>query len=122
VEGEIMKKKTNKQSVNVHIPVTMLTSNWGGNFEKLPPNKTYELLIDYPLDNPAKFKIKTGKKGIVLTDLLALIGKFYEKVYETDDNDGGETYGIYGHSIDDLNLGRIYVDHNKMLITLGVNS
>jgi len=116
-----MKKKTNKQSVDVHIPVTMLSSRWGGNFEKLPPNKTYELLIDYPLDCPARFKIKTGKNGLNLAGLLGKIGKLYEEIYEADDQ-GDDRYGIYGHDIGDLSLGGIIVDHDKMLITLGVDS
>lgn len=116
-----MKKKTNKQSVDVHIPVTMLSSKWGGNFEKLPPNKTYELLIDYPLTHPARFKIKTGKNGLNLAGLLGKIGKLYDEIYEADDS-GYERYGIRNHDIGDLNLGGIDVDHNKLLITLGIDS
>ena len=116
-----MKKKVNKQNVNVFVPITMLASSWGGDFEKLPPNKIYDLLIDYPLDNPVKFKIKTGKTGMDLAKLMNTIGNLYEKVYEIDEADPN-IYGIYGHYITDLNLSGINIDHNKLLITLDVDS
>lgn len=115
-----MKKKN--QSITVHIPITMLSSIWKGDFQKLPPNQTYQLVIDYPLDKPAVYPIKTGKNGMGLVVLLGKIGKLYQKTYDVEDESEQGRYGIYGHSIDDLNLSGIRVNHKKKLITLGVDS
>lgn len=112
--------KKNKESLDIHIPVTYLGSTWKGNFEKLPANKTYELIIDYPLENPAKFKIKTGRSGMNLITLLGKIGELYQETYDKEDATG--CYKIYGHDIDDLNLGGIDIDHKKRTIKLGVDS
>lgn len=119
-----VKKKANKQSIDVHIPVTMLSSSWKGDFDKLPANEVYELIIDYPLDNPARYKIKTGKNGMGLVALLGTIGKFYEKTYEDEDSseDPRGRYGIYGHSIDDLSLSGVNINHTTKKITLDVDS
>lgn len=119
-------KKT-KQSVDIFIPVTNLAAYWKGNFEKLPANKTYELVIDYPLTKPARFKINTGKKGMGLIALLGRIGKLYQRVYDKEDatltseSEGG-CYGIWGHDIGDLSIEGINIDHKKKLITLDVGS
>ncbi len=109
-----------RQSITVHIPVTMLASLWKGDFRKLPANKIYELIIDYPLYKPAVYKIKTGKNGMGLVQLLGRIGKLYQKTYDREDDTG--IYEIHGHDIDDLNLSGICVDHKSKKITLSVDS
>jgi hypothetical protein len=115
------------QNITVHIPVTMLSSIWKGEFPKLPANKTYQLVIDYPLSNPVTYPIKTGKKGMGLVSLLGKIGKLYQKTYDVEDEtleseaEGGR-YGIYGHDIGDLNLSGINVNHKTKKITLDVDS
>jgi hypothetical protein len=121
-----MKKKTS-QSISVHIPVTMLASKWDGDFQKLPPNKTYELIIDYPLFKPAVYKISTGKNGMGLVRLLGIIGKLYQKTYDREDatspaKDEAGVYGIHGHDIGDLNLSGISVNHKTLKIRLSVDS
>ncbi|CAB4196966.1 hypothetical protein UFOVP1290_486 [uncultured Caudovirales phage] len=126
-EGFHMKKK-NKQSINVDAQVTGL-SFWKGDFDKLPPNETYQLIIDYPLGTPAVYKINTGGNGMGLPSLLARIGKFYQKTYDVEDetiSKGGDPasgcYGIFGHDISDLCLEGINIDHKKKQITLDVGS
>jgi len=125
-----MKKKTNKQSVNIHVPMTMISYSWEGNIS-LPPNETYVLHVDYPLRKPAKFDIKTGKNGMGVIELINTIGKIYDKMYEVDDKEDllsddedfeGYTYDICGHSIDDLSLSGIDVNHDKKKITISVDS
>ena len=120
-------KKINKQSISVDVQVLNLAAgNWKGNFDKLPANKIYELVIDYPLTHPAVYKIKTGKKGLGLVALFGKIGKLYQRTYDKEDatletEDGG-CYGIWGHSIGHLAIEGINVDHKRRLITLNVGS
>ena len=103
----------------------------------LPPNKEYILKIDYPLSTPAKFKVSSGKNGITRGKLVALIRKYYQKVYEIEDSstkikpkmipnmlnrdftDG--KFGIWGHVIGDLVLVDAEIS-KEGVITLGVDS
>lgn len=125
-----MKKKINKQHVKLEIQVTNLLNTWDGDLQKLPANKIFELIIDYPLSTPAIYKIKTGKKGMGLAKLLKTIGKAYQKTYNREnvsiarlkDEDAKSLYGIWGHSIDDLSIEGITVDFKKKIITLDVGS
>jgi hypothetical protein len=123
------KIKQDKQRAILHVPVTMCNSIWKGDFEKLPPNETYELKIDYPLTHPARFNIKTGAKGMNIIQLIKKIGELYEMIYEAEpdndepcDEDEDVLYGIYGHGIDDLSLSGINVNHTTKKITLDVGS
>jgi hypothetical protein len=119
-------KKANKESVSLSIPLTYIDAVWKGDFNKLPANQTYDLLIDYPLTHPATVKIKTGKGGMNLIKLVKVIGNAYTKIYEAEpdseycDEDG--TYDIWGHGIDDLCLVGIDINHTSKKITLGVDS
>lgn len=103
-------------SLVLAIPVIELMY-FKGDFQKLPANKTFELVIDYPLKHPALFKIKTGKSGMGLNLLLLKIGKNYEKVYQNESK-----YGIWGHNIGDLQLEGIEIDYKNKRITLHVSS
>jgi hypothetical protein len=112
-------KKQTTQTVQLHIPITYLGSTWKGKLDKLPANKTYTLVIDYPFAGMREhlFPIKTGKNGLNVLVLLAKIGKAYEKLYEDPEGNG-----VFGHSIDDLSLGEICVNHKTKQITIGVDS
>jgi len=112
----------NKQSLTVFIPVTNLSAIWKGDFNRLPANSTYQLIIDYPLTHPVTYNIKTGKNGMGLISLLSKIGKLYEKTYQDDDDSDGEKHGIWGHDIGDLSLEGIDINHNRKTITLAVGS
>lgn len=127
--------------------------NWGDGWEKeiaeakrlkknenkvvLIPNQEFTLKIDYPLSTPAKFKFKSGKKGITTKQLIKKIREFYKKVYDEEDSSANSgtghipgmlnrdfsdgKYGIWGHDIGDLVLVEAKVS-NKNVITLGVDS
>lgn len=122
-------KKTsikNKQIMNLDVPIRSSENSWSGDVS-LRPNETYKLHIDYPLSNPAVFKIKVGKTGLTATKLVKKICEAYEKIYEVDDAeqdlDTDElTYGVWGHSIEDLYLNSIMVDHTKKEIYIELSS
>jgi len=103
-----------KSKLDCSIPIED-SSPLKGNVD-LPRNKVYTLVIDYPLDNPAKFQIKTGIKGMSSIQVIDKIIKSYHKVYEQN------IHGVWGHDIGDLMLVTVYVDHKKKLITLDVDS
>lgn len=102
----------------------------------LPPEKEYTLIIDYPLKNAAKFKVKTGKKGLSRAKLVAAIIKYYKKIYQIEDstsdilpgkipgmlnrNITNGMFGVWGHDIEDLVLVDCMVSRGK--IYLGVDS
>lgn len=102
----------------------------------LPSEKEYTLIIDYPLKNAAKFKIKTGKRGFTRSKLVATVIKYYKKVYQIEDstsnilpgkipgmlnrNITNGMFGIWGHDIGDLILVDCLVSRGK--IYLGVDS
>lgn len=109
-----MRKK--KQKVNLDIQVRSLYL-WGNDLQQLPPNQTFELIIDYPISTWARYKLKTGKSGMGLGKLLGEIGKAYQKVYAAADK-----YGVWGHSIDDLAIEGINIDFVKKIIRLDVGS
>jgi hypothetical protein len=113
-----MKKQT-KQSASLHVPITYLGSTWKGELSKLPANKTYTLVIDYPFGGEREhlFPIKTGKNGLGLIALLGKIGQAYEKIYSDPD-----AYGVFGHGIDDLALAGIDINHKTKKIELWVDS
>ena len=121
-----MIKISNIQDITVNISITSLDAIWKGDTRKLPPNKTYELLIDYPLTYPAKFEIKTGKTGMDFLKLLKIIGEKYIEIYDAEpdsaycDDDG--SYGIWGHSIDDLCLEGLTINHKTKKIRLDIGS
>ena len=114
-----MKKKKNKQSIAIDIPVAQFQDTpWKGELDKLPPNQTFYLNIDYPIDGPGhSFLIKTGKHGLGLIGLLNEIGSAYEEIYKAP-----ERNRVYGHSINDLIIEGINIDFKNKLITLDVGS
>jgi len=107
-----------KQKVNCQIPIHMLTSTWKGEIKKLPSNKVFSLIIDYPVHKELTFKINTGSKGLTFTKLLQKIGKVYETIYKSKKYE----QFIYGHDISDLTLEDISVDMKNKSIRLGIGS
>lgn len=81
----------------------------------LEPNKIFTLIIDYPLEYPAKFVVKTGPNGMTRREFANVATQSYKKVYKTPIK-----YGVWGHSIDDLTIHTLYVQDD--VITLGVDS
>jgi len=81
------------------------------------PNIIYTLTISYPLDNPKTYQIKSGKNGITFETLIEKICALYSEVYALP-----TLYGIWGHSINDLYIECISVNHKKKTIILGMGS
>lgn len=98
------------------IPVSNL-SCFNGSLGSLLPNSNYELMIDYPLENPVKFEITTGSKGLSPGELLRKIGKIYEKIYQSP-----EKYKVYGHDVEDLSLETVRINHKTKQIALDLGS
>ncbi len=82
----------------------------------LPPNKSFQLLINYPCKGKF-FTIKVGKNGMGSLALIRKIGKAYREIYK----DPGKN-GVWGHEIGDLYLEGIEIDFEKRLISLHVGS
>lgn len=104
------------EKLNLDLPISIL-KHWNGKFEKLPANKIYNLIIDYPVSQDFVFPINTGKSGISLISLINEIGKAYRKIYKNPSK-----YGVWGHDIGDLILVEIKVNHKKKLINIIVDS
>lgn len=108
------------------------------------PENEVTLIIDYPLNNPVSFILKTTEKGFSRKILIAEINKKYLDLYEVEENtaktktipkeerdrlinrnqtDG--KYGIWGHDLGDLDLSsvEVYKDKaGKITIVLGIES
>lgn len=107
----------------------------------LLPNKKYILIIDYPLRNKYEQEIITGKKGMVLREVLNIAVDAYKKIYKEErktsklkeesiskrskgksllinraETDG--KYGIWGHGIEDLTITNIMVKGNKIYLSV----
>ena len=102
-----------------------------------------EIYIDYPLNNPFKFKLKSDF-GFSRKQLILAISKKYKAIYEEEENTAkvktvplnqrkgiinrNETdgkYGIWGHDLEDLDLSTIEVyrnKENKLELVLGIES
>lgn len=90
------------------------------------------LIIDYPLNNPARFILKSPKNGFSKKYLIQLISKKYHEIYELEErsaknktiplekreglinrNQTDGKYGIWGHDLSDLDLSSIEVYKSK---------
>lgn len=112
-----MKSKDKIKNIDLYVQITDIENHVKNSRYKLPPNKSYQLIIDYPVENPVKFEIKTGKNGLSQIDLINKIGDCYYKVYKNDDK-----YGVWGHDIGDLVLAGIKINHTTKTIRLEVDS
>ncbi len=102
----------------------------------LPADKTFVLVIDYPLTTSFKRKFETGKTGMTRRQLVNLAVDSYKKIYKTEDMGVGEAtgnipgmfnratsdgrYGIWGHGLGDLVLCSAIIMGTE--IHLGVDS
>lgn len=103
--------------------------------EILSPGE-YALVIDYPLSKPYRETFTIGK-WMTREQMVEIIVDRYHKIYNDEDasstnkaalipgmmnrvhTDGN--YGIWGHTLDDLDLHTIWIDEYNV-ITLGVDS
>jgi hypothetical protein len=102
------------------------------------------LVMDYPLNNPAEFIIKSSGKGFTKKQLALEISKKYHEIYDAEEksakikttpaekreglvnrNQTDGKYGIWGHDISDLDLSSVEVyktEDGKIQILLGIES
>ncbi len=108
------------------------------------PFKTAKIIIDYPLNFPATFKIKSKGLGFSRKELITEISKKYHEIYKLEEssantktvplknrkgiinrNQTDGKFGIWGHDISDLDLSQIEVYKNskgEIILTLGIES
>ncbi|OXA86613.1 hypothetical protein [Flavobacterium hercynium] len=108
------------------------------------PDSEITLLIDYPLNKPAEFVLKSAGKGFTKKQLILEISKKYHEIYKEEEstavtktlpmekrgslinrNETDGKYGVWGHDIGDLDLSTIDVyksENGKITISLGVES
>ena len=101
-------------------------------------------IIDYPLNNPTEFLLKSSTKGFTKKQLVLEISKKYHEIYEVEErsattktipvekrkglinrNETDGKYGIWGHDIGDLDLSSIEIyktKSGKIQIFLGIES
>lgn len=103
-----------------------------------------KLVIDYPLNKPATFVLKSSGKGFTKKQLALEIGKKYHEIYDTEEssaktktvpvekrqglinrNETDGKYGIWGHDIGDLDLSSAQVyktQEGKIQMVLEIES
>lgn len=102
------------------------------------------LVIDYPLNKPATFVLKSSGKGFTKKQQALEIGKKYHEIYHTEEssaktktvpvekrqglinrNETDGKYGIWGHDIGDLDLSSAQVyktQEGKIQVVLEIES
>jgi len=87
----------------------------------------YTLIVDYPVTDEYKVKVKVPKKGITRQKLMDISAKAYHQIYKyvnegiyANGNDSNK-YGIWGHSMGDLTIHTFHILENN-IIKLGVDS
>lgn len=102
------------------------------------------LIIDYPLNKPAEFLLKSPGKSFTKKQLVLEISKRYHQIYEEEEssakvktipiekreglinrNETDGKYGIWGHDISDLDLSSVEVyktENGEIQIRLGIES
>ncbi len=85
--------------------------------DALPPNATYEMVLDYPMSKPYRHKIKTGRKGMAALGLLHEIKRAYEFVYANR-----KKYGPFSREMVDLAIEGIKIDHEKKTVSPSMGS
>ena len=99
--------------------------------EVVIPQKTVNLIIDYPLKKPANI-VLSNPNGFTRKDLILEISKQYHKIYSEEEasaktktippdqrtglinrNETDGKYGIWGHDLSDLDLSAVEVHQTK---------
>lgn len=97
----------------------------------LKSNKTYELIIDYPVQTPMVSKIKGPK---TLRQVVDFAVKQYRKMYKEEDKTSSKKaskiprmwnrqstngkYGIYGHDLSDLSIDSVIIKDSKIYLSV----
>lgn len=99
--------------------------------EIIVPQKNINIIIDYPLNNPANLDLSSNN-GFSRKDLILAISKKYNEIYAEEEktaktktipmdkrtglinrNETDGKYGIWGHDLSDLDLSGIEVHQTK---------
>jgi hypothetical protein len=107
------------------------------------PYPVATLVIDYPLNKPAQFELKTNTEGWTKKALINEISQKYHDIYKEEEgsatqktipmekregisnrNQTNGKYGIWGHDLSDLDLSSIevYRSGDKIILRLVVES
>ena len=102
-----------------------------------------KIVFDYPLDNPTTREISTSDEGFSRRQLIDLIGKFYEEIYDEEEasatiktlpmsdrkimnrNRSDGIYGIWGHDLDDIAISGVEARRTRdgeVVLILGIES
>lgn len=102
-----------------------------------------KIVFEYPLSNPTTRKISTSDEGFSRRQLIELIGKFYEEIYDEEEasattktlpmsdrkimnrNQTDGIYGIWGHDLDDIAISGVEVRRlrdGEIVLILGIES
>jgi len=84
---------------------------------RLPPGRTYTMLVDYPFHRPYRHEFKTGEAGMGFAALLDELRGVYKRIYAEPDR-----FGVWGHALDELWLERVTVDRQNATVALHVGS
>ena len=76
------------------------------------------VIIDFPLENPVKFKIYRKNSYYTRLDLVKIVIDLYEKIY----SDKTDKYKIYGHYIEDLVLYDMKFNYMTKELTLNIKN
>jgi hypothetical protein len=108
------------------------------------PYSSASIIIDYPLNYPAVFEIKSRGEGFSRRQLIMEISSKYHEIYKLEEstaktktipvekreglynrNQTDGKFGVWGHDITDLDLSTIEVHKNskgQITLTLGIES
>lgn len=75
--------------------------------------QSMRVVLDYPLSGTFEFKFNRYK-GFRSSDIIDIISKAYHKVYSDESK-----YGVWGHSILDLVIGKIIIKGDKIMPDIG---
>jgi len=93
----------------------------------------YRLIVNYPVSEEFGINVEIGAKGITRQELMDEAANAYHQMYKyvnegiyangiVEDDEDWNKYGIWGHSMGDLTIHTFYIDEEKNVITLGVDS
>ena len=102
-----------------------------------------KIVFDYPLSNPTTREISASGDGFSRRQLIELIGKFYEEIYDEEEasaitktlpmserkimnrNQTDGIYGIWGHDLDDIAISGVEArrtQDGEIVLLLGIES
>jgi len=109
-------KKTHTVNVNVRVKDLSIDQDDDGvNLEKeFVPEGAFTLSLDYPLSRNYIF---TVKGPLTVKALCSMISTAYHKIYLQEDY-----YGVWGHTIDDLWIEELNINHETKTIEVFIGS